>query len=99
MYLFLLLNQLAEFLPPLFPHLRHDGVEQPELLAPLIHLVIRVLEHHLETLVRQEIGYGLETRTESTELKHLTKIVQYSIGVEMRHRNIAHIALFPLLLD
>lgn len=35
---------------------------------------------------------------ETTESKHLTKIVQYSIGVEMRHRNIAHIALFPLLL-
>lgn len=100
MYLFFLLNKLAEFLPPLFTHLRHDGVEQPELLAPLIHLVIRVLEHHLETVVHQEIVYGLERKTdkrETTELKHLTKISLYSISVEMRQRNIAHIALFPLL--
>lgn len=59
MYLFLLLNKLAEFLPPLFAHFRHDGVQQPELLAPLIHLVIWVLEHHLETVVHQEIFYGL----------------------------------------
>lgn len=64
MYLLLLLNKLAEFLPPLFSHFRHDGVEQPKLLASLVHLVIRVLEHHLEPVVRQEIVYDLERKTE-----------------------------------
>ena len=54
-----LLGQETQLLPPVLAHLGDDGVEQAELLALLVHLVVGVLEHHLEAVVAKAAWYNL----------------------------------------
>lgn len=54
-----LLCQQPQLLLPLLSHLGDDGVEQAELLALLIHLVLRVLKHDLEAVVSEDGGESL----------------------------------------
>lgn len=54
-----LLSQETQLLLPLLSRLGDDGVEQAELLALLVHLVVGVFEHHLEAVVAQDGREGL----------------------------------------
>jgi len=57
-----LLSHQTQLLLPLLSHLGDDGVEEAELFAPLVHLVLGVLEHHLEAVVSQDAGESLQVR-------------------------------------
>lgn len=54
-----LLSQETQLLLPLLSDLGDDGVEEAELLALLVHLVVGVFEHHLEAVVSQNGGQSL----------------------------------------
>lgn len=48
------LGQHLQLLLPLLAHLGDQRVEQSVLLALLVHLVVGVLKHHLETVVAED---------------------------------------------
>lgn len=52
-------GQQTQLLAPLFADLGDDGVEQAELLALLVHLVLWVFKHHLKAVISQNAGKGL----------------------------------------
>lgn len=54
-----LLGHETQLLLPLLSHPGDDGVEEAELLALLVHLVVGVFEHHLEAVVSQDAGEHL----------------------------------------
>lgn len=55
-----LLGQQTQLLLPLLSHFGDDGVEEAELLTLLVHLIVGILKHHLEPVVSQDAGQGLQ---------------------------------------
>lgn len=82
-----MLSQETQLLLSLLSDLGDDGVEQTELLALLVHLIVWVFEHHLETIIAQQCGKSLKVR----EVEGLSFISFFSCLKKGKHSYTNHI--------